>query len=204
MSEPPPLPSAPAALRNREPILRVLESRIGRGARVLEVASGTGQHASFLAPRLGVHWQPSERDPELLATIVARAEREGGGFVDPPVVLDAERDDWPVGGPFDALFNANLIHIAPFEVAQGLLRGAARHLRAGGALFLYGPFFVEGVPTAPSNLAFDRSLRERDPRFGVRDLERVRETAAASGLALVERVPMPANNCLVHFERSRS
>ena len=185
---------SPAAERNREPILRVLESWLPERARVLEVASGTGQHAAFFAQRLPhVTWQPSERDPGLLDSIRAWSEDAQVDNLAAPVQLDACDESWPVGR-FDALFNANMIHISPWRVLLGLLAGAARHLEPGGLLFVYGPFRIAGAHTAPSNAAFDEDLRRRDPSWGVRDLEDVREAAAERGLELVGREAMPANN----------
>ena len=193
---------SPAAARNREPILAVLRARLARPCRVLEVGSGTGQHAAFFARALPhVAWQPSERDNSLFPSIEAWAQAEGVEAPLPPIRLDVSGDDWPPG-PFDAVFSANLIHIAPFEACQGLVRGAGRCLPPGGLLLLYGPFRLEGRHTALSNEAFDRELRARDPRFGVRDLAEVEGEAARHGLEPIQRVPMPANNQLVVLQRS--
>jgi SAM-dependent methyltransferase len=191
-----PLPGArrhaPAAERNREPILAVLRRVLPRHGSVLEVASGTGQHVAHFAAALpDLVWQPSERDPESLPSIVAWSR--GLPNVLPPIVLDVTAEPWPIG-TCDALFNANTIHIAPWDAGLALLRGAGRHLRPGGVLVLYGPYRIGGAHTAPSNDAFDADLRRRDPAWGVRDLEAVLDAAAAQGLRLVERVAMPANN----------
>ena len=183
-----------AAERNREPILRVLQAWLPEGARVLEIASGTGQHAAFCAARLALAtWQPSERDAGLFESILAWRDEAHADKVAPPVLLDVTDESWPVGS-FDALFNANMIQIAPWPVCLGLLAGAARHLEPGGLLLLYGPFRVGGQHTSPSNAAFDEDLRRREPSWGVRELEAVQEAAARQGLALVGREPMPANN----------
>lgn len=190
---------APATDRNREPILAVLRRVLPASGLVLEIASGTGQHAAHFAAALpGVIWQPSEVDPDLLASITAwTVEREN---VRPAIALDATAETWPVGG-VAAVFNANLIHIAPWPVCLGMLAGAARHLEPGGPLVLYGPFRIDGRQTAASNAAFDRQLRDTDPRWGVRDLEAVCAAASDHGLVLEERVPMPANNQTVVFRR---
>ena len=195
---------APATARNREPILEVLARWLDGPRRVLEIASGTGQHAVFFAERMpAISWQPSDVDASYLDSITSWAEEAGLSNLAPPIVLDATSASWPVD-PVDAVFNANMIHIAPWAVAAGLLAGAGRVLVPGGLLFLYGPFRVGGAHTAPSNAAFDESLRARDPEWGVRDLERVIDTAAASGLEHVETNALPANNQLIVFRRARS
>lgn len=192
---------SPAAARNRGPILEVLRAWLPEGARVLEVACGTGQHAAFFARALpGVTWQPTDRDDGLFDVVEAWAREEGVAAPCPPRRLDVTADDWPAG-PFDAVFAANLIHIAPWEVCRGLLRGAAQGLRPGGALLLYGPFRLDGRHTAPSNEAFDASLRARDPRWGVRDLAEVEALGASHGLVRAERIAMPANNQIVVLRR---
>lgn len=190
---------SPAAARNRGPILDVLKPRLPEGARVLEIASGTGQHAAWFAAHLpGVTWQPTERDPELLSSIRLWAtEADAPGLLD-PLALDVCAPTWPVGR-FDAVFNANMIHISPWETTQGLFRGAARHLEPAGRIFLYGPFFVVGEEPAPSNVSFDVSLRERDERFGIRRLDAVADAASAQGFELLERIDLPANNMILVF-----
>jgi SAM-dependent methyltransferase len=190
---------APAAARNRKPILAVLRRVLPARGCVLEVASGAGQHVAHFAAALpGLTWQPSEVDPELHASIVAWTRQLAN--VRPPLRLDATSAPWPVTG-IEAVFSANLIHIAPWQVCLGLVRGASRHLAPGGLLVVYGPFRIDGRHTADSNAAFDRQLRETDPRWGVRDLEAVREAASHHGLELEERVPMPANNQTLLFRR---
>jgi hypothetical protein len=195
---------APATERNREPILEVLARWLVEPARVLEIASGTGQHAVFFAARLPhVEWQPTEPDPTGLASIEAWRLEAGLPNLSPPIALDASAPEWPV--PPDsvhAIFNANLIHIAPWHVALGLLAGAGRTLSSGGLLLLYGPFKVGGEHTSASNAAFDAGLRERDPDFGVRDLEQVIEVAARHGLVWLETDDLPANNKLIVFRRA--
>lgn len=190
---------APAAERNREPILTVLETVLPESGLVLEIASGTGQHAAFFASRLpGLVWQPSDRDEDSRASIAAWTE--GAPNVRPPLDLDVTRRPWPLDRA-DAIVNANMIHIAPWAVCEALMRGAGELLAAGGVLFMYGPFTRPGVPTAPSNVAFDESLRSRDPSWGVRDLEEVSKVAATHGLARERVVEMPANNLSVVFRR---
>jgi len=196
---------APATGRNRGPILEVLAHWLAAAGPcdVLEIASGTGQHAVFFAAALPqLRWQPSDRDPEALASIEAWRAEAGRSNVLPPIRVDVSEEDWGVDR-VDAIFNANMIHIAPWSVAEGLFRGAGRRLGPDGLLFLYGPFRVDGRHTAPSNAAFDADLRRRDPEWGVRDLERVFELARAAGLRPLETRDMPANNKLVVFRRER-
>jgi SAM-dependent methyltransferase len=195
---------APATHRNREAILEVLKRWLIGPARVLEIASGTGQHAAYFAGELPhACWQPSDFDPASLASISAWTEGAGLTNVLAPVVLDASSPDWPSAfEPFDALFNANMIHISPWSVAEGLFLGAGRALHPGGILFLYGPFKIGGVQTAPSNAAFDESLKERDPRWGIRDLESVIALGDAHGIAHLETNDLPANNKMAVFRRA--
>jgi SAM-dependent methyltransferase len=195
---------APAAERNRQPILDVLARVLPPRGEILEIASGTGQHAPFFAAALpSLVWQPTERDASALPSIAAWSESAAVSNVRAPLRLDVTEEIWPVGR-FDGMFSANLIHIAPWDVGLALLRGARRHLIPGGVLVLYGPYRIGGEHTAPSNAAFDRDLRARDPSWGVRDLETVVDAARANDLALVERVPMPANNQTLVFQRGRS
>jgi hypothetical protein len=195
----------PAAERNRAPILEVLQRVLPAQGTVLEVASGSGQHAAFFSAALpGLCWQPSEHKPALLASIDAWAAAEGGRVL-PAVVLDVMAEPWAVPlARYDAIYNANMIHIAPFEVCAALLRGAATHLSAGAPLVLYGPFRIAGAHTSQSNAAFDARLRSDDPRWGVRDLDEVSAIAERHGLSFVERVQMPANNQTAVFVRSES
>jgi cyclopropane fatty-acyl-phospholipid synthase-like methyltransferase len=196
--------ASPSTARNREPILAVLERVVPPGARVLEVASGAGEHAVFLAAALsGVTWQPSDPDPKARASIVAWIEAEGLPNVLPPLDIDVTASAWadPAGAAFDALVCINMIHISPWEATLGLMRGAGRTLREGGVLCTYGPYRRDGRHTAPSNEAFDAWLKQRDSRYGVRDLAEVQREAGAQGLALREVVEMPANNFVLVFER---
>lgn len=194
----------PAAERNKQPILRELQRLLPPRGTLLELASGTGQHASFFAEHLP-QWelQPSDPDPTNLSSIEAWRSETGLPNLRPALSIDVCSDDWGLP-PVDAIYNANMIHIAPWEVALGLLRGSARHLKASGMLIVYGPFRIGGQHTAPSNQAFDESLRAKDPLFGVRDLEAVLEVAEAHGFRLDERVEMPANNQLIALTRGPS
>ena len=151
---------APATDRNREPIYEVLRRFLASGAEVLEIASGTGQHAAFLAPNLGVRWQPTDVDPDALPSIDAWCSGIDG--IAPARVLDTTKLPWPVTSA-DAIFCANMIHIAPFAAYEGLVAGAGDLLGSHGILCLYGPYRVRGEHIAPSNAAFDQSLRARDP-----------------------------------------
>lgn len=204
MSDAPPdgARTAPSTARNREPILEVLRPRLPEDARVLEVASGAGEHAVFLAAALpSVRWQPTDRDAEALLSIAAWREASGLANLAPPIRLDAaDLSSWP-SGPVDAVVCINMIHISPWAAAEGLMAGAARVLAPGARLFLYGPYREADVETAPSNLAFDESLKSRDPAWGLRDLAQVKALAAANGLNFAERIAMPANNLIVVFEK---
>jgi len=201
---------ASATDRNREPILAVLERMLAPrdGARgpdgdVLEIASGTGQHAVFFAARLsGLTFQPSDPDAERRASIAAWVAESRVGNVRAPLALDVTSETWPVERPVVAILCINMIHISPWEATLGLMRGAARWLAAGAPLYLYGPFMREGRHTAPSNAAFDADLRARDSRWGVRNLETVRDVAREHGFALDAVVEMPTNNLSVVFRRS--
>lgn len=191
---------APATARNRKAILEVLRAQLPAEGLVLEVASGTGEHAAFFAPALApLVWQPSDPDPELRRSIGAHAAEAACATLRPPLDLDATATDWPIEEA-DAVVCCNMIHIAPWQAALGLLAGAGRLLPPGGPLILYGPFIVDGE-TAPSNRDFDASLKARDPEWGVRELREVEREAAKHGLALAETVAMPANNLSVVFRK---
>lgn len=196
--------SWPAPERNKEPILEVLRRVLPARGTLLEIASGTGQHAVHFAAALpGLDYQPSDPDPANLASIAAWVEEAGLPNLRAPIALDVCQLDWGVG-TLQAIFNANMIHIAPWACAEGLFAGAGRHLEAGGVCVLYGPFRIGGAHTAESNARFDEDLRSRDPRFGVRDLEAVAALAEQAGLAFQERVAMPANNQCLVFRRVNS
>jgi SAM-dependent methyltransferase len=196
------LPSSPAADRNKAPILEVLRQLLPPSATVLEIASGTGQHAAhFAAAEAGWRWQPTDQDEQMLPAIAARCA--GLANVQAPLRLDVLASPWPVApGSFDAICCANMLHISPWSTCAALMQGASRHLvENGGLLIVYGPFVVEGEPTAPSNLAFDASLRARDPAWGLRRLSEVEAEAHLAGLALKQRFDMPANNLILVFGR---
>jgi hypothetical protein len=168
---------------------------------VLEVASGTGEHACFFASRFPqITWQPTDPDPAARASIDAWRAEQGVGNVRPALELDATWPRWPVDEA-DAIVNINMIHIAPFEACEGLFEGAARLLPASAPVVLYGPFRFGGEHTAPSNERFDASLKARDPRFGVRDRAEVQHVAQTWGFRLEEEVAMPANNYTLVFRR---
>ncbi len=181
---------APATLRNREPIAAVLAEVLPGQGLVLEVASGSGEHCAYFAARFpALTWQPT--DPDLSALVSIADWTADLGNVAPPLGLDAASADWPLARA-DAVLCANMVHISPWEATLGLLAGAARILPPGAPLILYGPYRRAGHATAPSNLAFDQSLRSRDSRWGLREVEAV--TAAAAGFTLDRLVEMPANN----------
>lgn len=193
----------PAPERNKQPILEVLARVAPSAGKLLEIASGTGQHAAHFAAALpSLLYQPTDLDDANLASIEAWRKDAALSNLLTPLRLDVSDDAWPVD-QVEVLYNANLVHIAPWECAVGLFRGAARHLAPGGVMLLYGPFRIGGAHTAPSNQSFDEDLQRRDPRFGVRALEAVVALADERGLALEERVEMPANNQSLIFRRSR-
>lgn len=193
---------SPAAERNGPPILAALQRRLPATGAMLEIASGTGQHAAHFGAGLpGWRWWPTDFESAALPSI--RAWCEGLPNVQPPQVLDVLQPHWPgVPAEVDAVFCANMIHIAPWACCAGLMRGAARHLHAQGRLFTYGPYLEDEVLTAPGNLAFDADLRQRDPAWGLRRREDVEAVAAAAGLQLLERLAMPANNLLLAWGRT--
>ncbi len=193
---------APAAARNGAVILDVLRDVLPGGGQVLEVASGSGEHAVRFAGALPhLCWQPSDPDRRALGSIAAHARGAGLPNLLAPVELDARARVWPVTRA-DAVVCINMVHIAPWAATAGLMAGAGRLLPDGGPLYLYGPFRIDGAHTAPSNAQFDEGLRARDPGWGVRDLEAVIAAAAEHGLALAERIAMPANNLSVVFRKS--
>lgn len=208
MTRPVDLPHSPAADRNKGPILEQLGRWLPPTARVLEIASGTGQHAEHAATcQPGWVWQPTDRDPQRAGAVSARCV--GLPSVRPAGVLDVTMARWPHGpdageAPYDLVFAANLLHVAPWGVCGALMRGAARVLAPSGLLVVYGPFLREGVPTAPSNAAFDADLRARDADWGLRALEAVDREAEAAGLARDALVEMPAHNLLLRWRRRRA
>lgn len=192
---------APAAARNRDPILALLRRVLPARGRVLEIASGTGQHAVYFAAALpGLRWQPSDPQPAMRASIAAWVAHEGVGNVDPPLALDVTATPWPVEAA-DAVVAINMVHVAPWHAAIALCEGAAGILPAGGPLVLYGPYRRDGVPAAPSNERFDESLRSHDPAWGLRRVEDMARVGADAGLELEEIVEMPANNLTLVLRR---
>jgi SAM-dependent methyltransferase len=200
---------APAFHRNHEAIWSVLSGFLGgKTGDVLEAGSGTGQHVVTFARRTpDITWWPSDYDERHLESIAAWRAHVALANVRPPLRIDLADPAWGLDeaaeglpGEFLAIFCANVIHIAPWAVAEGLFAGASRRIRPGGRLFLYGPFMRGGVHTAPSNDAFDRSLRSSSPEWGVRDMDDVRALGDRVGLRLSETVDMPANNFILAFE----
>jgi SAM-dependent methyltransferase len=205
------MPAAPlstAAERNKQPILEALLRVLPGQGKALEIASGTGQHAAWFAAALpGWTWQPTEADASALPDIAACVAEAGVPNVLPPLQLDVTAPQWPADAAefdqaFDAIYCANMLHIAPWPTCSALMRGAARHLAPEGVLITYGPYLEDGVPTAPGNLAFDLSLRARNPAWGIRQLPEVKTEAQRAGLALRGRHTMPANNLLLVFAHS--
>ncbi|HEX4738839.1 MAG TPA: DUF938 domain-containing protein [Allosphingosinicella sp.] len=193
--------SAPHVARNAEPIAAVLREVLPEHGLVLEVASGTGEHALHFARTFpDLRWQPSDPDPAALRSIEAWRAAAGPENLLPPITLDAKSDEWPIDTA-GAVVCINMVHISPWTATLGLLVGAARLLDPGAPLILYGPYRRAGVPTAPSNEAFDQSLRTRNPDWGLRNLEDVASEAAQRGFALERVVEMPANNLTVVFRR---
>ena len=194
------LPFAPACERNKVPILNRLVGLLPDQGRVLEIGSGTGQHAVFFASRFpSLTWQTSERESEL-AGLSARVEREGPDDMPPPIALDVSQGPWPHDS-FDVVFTANTAHIMPWASVCAMISGVGRLLARGGCFCLYGPFMQDGEHTAPSNAVFDRGLRERDPLMGVRDRVEVDAVALREGLRPDQRLLMPANNFLLVYRR---
>jgi hypothetical protein len=192
---------APATARNREPILGILREVLPETGLVLEVASGTGEHALHFAAALpGLTWQPSDPSPEARASIAAWAAEAGLDNLAPPLDLDAAAADWPIARAA-AVVCINMVHISPWEATVGLFSGCAKVLSADAPLVLYGPYLDEDVATAPSNLAFDRSLRERNPAWGLRDVAEVDRLAREHGFARTNRYEMPANNLTLVYRR---
>ena len=212
--------SSPAAERNRQPILAVLQRLLPPRGRALEIASGSGQHVAWFARHLpGWTWQPTEFAAASLPSIAAwsvvtaadLAEAAPPGAVEgpmsnvlPPLQLDVCAPAWPVEGLFDAITCANMIHASPWPTCAGLMQGAGRHLAPTGVLVTYGPYIVDGEPLTPSNVDFDAWLKTRDPGWGIRRLADVVAQARQAGLRLRERFEMPANNLMLVFEREKA
>lgn len=194
---------SPAAERNREPILAVLQRLLPQRGEGLEIASGSGQHAAWFAAALPAwRWQPTDADPKALASIDAWCQQAGVARVRPALQLDVMEPAWPVSDRFDAIFCANMLHISPWPTCAALMQGAARLLAPQGLLITYGPYLHDDVPTSPGNLAFDASLRQRDPTWGLRRVEDVVQEARRHGLQLAESIAMPAHNRTLVFARA--
>jgi SAM-dependent methyltransferase len=197
------LPVSDACERNKEPILAVLRGCFADRAHVLEIGSGTGQHAVHFARHLPhLSWHPTEQLSSL-EDLAARVRSEGSGNLRPPTVLDVRQALWPVR-LVDAVFTANTLHIMSWSEVGALYRGVGEVLAPGGVLCIYGPFRYAGDYTSESNRVFDRMLQERDPLSGIRDLEAVRRLASLHGLSLVADHDLPANNRLLVFRKEPS
>lgn len=201
------LPFSPAADRNKAPILERLQAVLPAQGTALEIASGTGQHAVWFAAGLpGWRWQPTDFEAHALPAIDARVAEAGLTRVAPARRLDVLAPQWPAEGPafsapFDAIYCANMLHIAPWATCAALMQGGARHLAVGGLLITYGPYLEHGLPTSPGNLAFDASLRANHPDWGIRQLADVTGQAHHAGLVLLQRHAMPSNNLLLVWGR---
>lgn len=203
MTQPPPAArSSPSTARNRDPILQVLRGCLPAEGLVLEIAAGAGEHALYSAAAFpDLQWQPTDQDPEALASIAAWRDHAGTPNLLEPLALNATRPEtWPVDRA-DAIVNINMIHISPWTATMGLMAGAGLILPMNGVLYLYGPFLERDVPTAPSNQEFDSSLRRRNLKWGLRRLEEVAAMALLHGLRLSERIEMPANNLSLIFRK---
>ena len=195
--------SSPAAGRNAEPILGVLKAHLPARGRVLEIASGSGEHALTFARALpDLEWIPSDPSETARASIAAWSARSGPENLKRPLMIDAaDPATWPEG-PFHAVVCINMAHISPWAATEGLVRGAAERLVSGGLLYLYGPWREADIPLAPSNAAFDQNLKARNPEWGLRAFEDVSQLARDHGLRLTLRVEMPANNLSLLFRKA--
>jgi len=195
--------SAPAALRNREPIADVLADWLPASGLVLEVASGSGEHVIFFAERFpALEWQPSDVHPDALASISAWRDTADLPNLLRPMTIDAASPDWPIERA-DAVLSINMVHISPWASALGLVAEAERLLDAGGPLILYGPWLKDDIETVPSNLDFDADLKRRNPAWGLRRVEEFAEAAASHGFALEDVRRMPANNLMTLWRKGR-
>lgn len=200
---PPGARTSPSTGRNRAPILEAFRPYLPSSGLVLEIAAGAGEHAVHMARALpDLQWRPTDPDADALASIAAWRDHVGLPNLLAPLRLDAaDPDNWPVAHA-EAVVNINMIHISPWAATEGLMAGAGRLLPAGGVVLLYGPYIEDGVATAPGNLAFDESLRRRNPAWGIRRLEDVAALAESHGLALAGRIEMPANNLAVVLRKA--
>ena len=196
--------SAPAALRNREPIAEVLREWLPDRGLVLEIASGTGEHVVYFAEHFPqLEWQPTDIHPEALSSIASWRDAVGLSNVREPIVLNAASASWPIEQA-DAVLSINMVHISPWDSALGLLDGSGRLLRGGGPLILYGPWLKADIPTAASNLAFDADLKARDPAWGLRSVEAFAAEAEERGFTLEQTRAMPANNLMLLLRPNRT
>lgn len=194
---------APATARNRQPLADVLAAELPASGLLLEIASGTGEHAVFFAERFpGLDWLPSDPDADARSSIAAWREEANLANLRAPMMLDAAAEEWPVS-QVEAILCVNMVHISPVEATQGLMAGAGRILTAGAPLVLYGPYLESGVETAPSNMAFDHSLKARNPLWGLRDIDWIDGLATQNGLERTRRITMPANNLTLVYRRQK-
>ena len=194
--------SAPAALRNREPIAEVLSGWLPPNGLVLEIASGTGEHAVYFADRFpALDWQPSDVHPDALASIAAWRDTADLPNLRPPLTIDAAAADWPIGRA-DAVLSINMVHISPWASALGLLAGAELLLGQGAPLILYGPWLKDDIETVPSNLDFDADLKRRNPAWGLRRIENFAAAAEPQGFTLEDVRQMPANNLMILLRKA--
>lgn len=193
---------APASQRNRVPIADVLEGVLPNEGTVLEISSGSGEHAMYFAARFPhLIWQPSDVDPDALESIRAWADEASLKNLREPLALNVTDDSWPIAAAA-AVLNMNMIHISPWETCVGLMKGAGRLLAPGKLLYIYGPMIIDGRETAPSNVRFDESLRTRNPSWGIRHLSAVEAQASANDFQLTKTVDMPANNVSLIFTKN--
>lgn len=193
---------SPSAGRNKDVVCEQLSKLVRPGWRILEIGSGTGEHAVAFAKAMPEsHWLTSDPDPKSRASIAAWIAHERLANVEPPLDLDVRGQDWSITGELDAIVSLNMIHIAPWSATLGLIAGAGRLLSGRGALILYGPFHKNGEPTSPSNQDFDESLKRRNPDWGVRDMADLDRQARLHGLYLADEVAMPANNFVLVFRQ---
>ncbi len=193
---------SPASQRNKQVILETLKNHAPSRGDTLEIACGSGEHAiHFAAAFPNLNWQPTDIEPSHIESVNAHASAEGINNLKPAIHLNVTQKDWSVG-KVDLIFNANMIHISPWQCTLGLMAGAGRHLKSGGILFMYGPYMKEGQHTAPSNASFDATLRSRDENWGIRAIEDVVAIAEQHQLSLHDLIPMPANNFCVIYKKT--
>jgi len=195
---------APASARNRDPLLQVLKSLLPQTGTILEIASGTGEHACYFAPAFGTAiWQPTDTDESAIASINAHRQAEAPANLAPALHLNVMEPEWPVNAA-DAVLCVNMVHIAPWACCENLLRGCAHVLSPGAPLVLYGPFKQDGTHTAPSNAEFDQTLRGENAKWGIRDIGEIAEAGKASGLTIEDPIAMPSNNFCVILRQTKA